>query len=258
MNIALTVGINNYPDAPLRGCLNDVANIRGYLTKYYGFSALQVKALRDEQATKANVLCSLQQMTARAQKGDHLVFHYSGHGSQVPAQGAGESDGLDEILVPFDFDWTSNFIRDDDLAGIFRSLDAGATCDVILDCCHSGTGLRDGSDTPRFIPFPLPLASGWRPRPLLKGLDQQSNIVLWAGCKSSQYSADAYIGGKYQGAMTYGFLAALSGADLGMLVHGKSRELIYQRLLKLLSAQGYDQVPQLECSAEMRARNIFT
>ncbi|KAH9922517.1 uncharacterized protein B0H18DRAFT_514472 [Fomitopsis serialis] len=54
-----------------------------------------------------------------AQAGDHFVFHFSGHGDQVPNLDGTEDDGLDEIIWPVDVELApdgtvaGNFIKDD-------------------------------------------------------------------------------------------------------------------------------------------------
>ncbi len=79
-----------------------------------------------------------------AAAGDTLVFHYSGHGAQVPDQDGDEvEDHKGEALCPRDFDWESCCIRDDDLSEIFADLPEGVLLEVALDCCYSGTGTRE-------------------------------------------------------------------------------------------------------------------
>ena len=65
----------------------------------------------------------LEDTIARAQPGDVLVFYYSGHGSQVRDRNGDElTDGLDEIICPYDMDWDrGTYILDDDLDAIFAS-----------------------------------------------------------------------------------------------------------------------------------------
>ena len=51
---AVLIGINKYkvPGADLRGCVNDVRNLQGVLTTYYGFAAKDIVLLTDFDATK--------------------------------------------------------------------------------------------------------------------------------------------------------------------------------------------------------------
>ena len=259
MNYALLVCVNKYkiPGNNLRGCLNDVKNMR-VLLGHNDFSVLHVRSLTDEQATKQRIMDSLEQMVMNMKEGDHGVFHFSGHGSQVPDTNNDESDCLDEILCPHDFDWTSTYITDDGLREILSNLHPGATLDVVLDACHSGTGLREAGDLiARFIPYtgPMPRIE-YNPSYMLRGLDQP-NVALWAGCRSDQTSADAYINNIWQGAMTWAFCLAMSGIDLGQLSHGSARGNVIKKMETLLSKAGYDQEPQLETSDDMRLRRIF-
>jgi metacaspase-1 len=254
MNRALLVGINDYPDYPLRGCLNDVEAMKAALLDN-GFDPMHILILKDSEAKMQHIVNSLASMVNHAQAGDHLVFHFSGHGSQVPDQsifGKDEIDGLDEILCPYDMDWNGIFIRDDTLRKIFENLHPEATCDVFLDSCHSGTGLR-GEDTSRFLPnpcLPYPMLLNDSVRGLLKD-DTPGNVALWSGCRDTQTSADAFISGKPQGAFTYAFTNMLR------LCNDADRKEVYEVVLEQLARLGYEQTPQLECTDEMKGRRVF-
>lgn len=253
MNRALLVGINEHRHNELRGCLNDVESMRqGLLSN--GFDVMAIKTLRDHQATKEAILSNLKRMIDDATEDDHLVFAFSSHGSQIPDTSGDEPDGMDEILVTYaanGFDWQpENYIADDELRKLLSNFNGGSL-DIILDCCHSGTGTRDG-DVSRCIPFPIPFASGWHPRHLLRDL-VQPGVALWAGCRDTQTSADALIGGKYQGAMTWAFCHTLYNWPILM-----NRETYHEQICQVLRMNGYDQTPQLECSDEMKNREIFT
>jgi len=146
MKKALLVGINRYPDPrhELKGCVNDVHQMAETLKSRYGFPGDgDMRILTDARATRMAILDGLDWLTAAASPGDSLVFHYSGHGSQVPDRNGDEAtDRLDEILCPYDLDWDTP-LTDDDLASVSANVPQGALLTVILDCCHSGTGLRD-------------------------------------------------------------------------------------------------------------------
>ena len=146
MKKALLVGINRYPDPrnELKGCVNDVRQMAETLKSRYGFPGDgNLRILTDARATTKAILDGLAWLTAGASPGDSLVFHYSGHGSQVPDKNGDETtDRLDEILCPYDLDW-DHPLTDDDLAAACADVPQGALLTVILDCCHSGTGLRD-------------------------------------------------------------------------------------------------------------------
>ncbi len=263
MNRALICCINSYPGSPLRGCLNDAENIRQELINL-GFDIMHIKVLREHQATRDGILNALEQLVSSAQKGDHLVFHFSGHGSQVPDQlftGDGECDGMDEILCPYDFDWNGIYIRDDQIRSTVEGLHRGATLDIVLDCCHSGTGLRETDTIAKYIPYPGKLPDLIRPFSLDRG-EEMPNVCLWAGCRSDQTSADAFIDNKYQGAFTWAFCDTFSQYNVGDFGFKTSYAARRGNLIKIIQRKleqaGYDQIPQLECSDEMKNRGIFT
>jgi len=143
---ALLVGINKYQMAnvDLNGCVNDVTNVRDILLKYFGYKADDIRIVTDQRATKKAVMERLKWLTKGAKPGDRLLFHFSGHGSQIRDKNGDElKDKLDEILCPHDMDWDGAYIVDDDLRKIFSGLPAGAVVEVLLDSCHSGTGTRE-------------------------------------------------------------------------------------------------------------------
>ena len=278
MKKALLVGINRYPDPgnELEGCVNDVRQMAETLKTRYGFSADgNMRILTDARATTKAILDGLAWLTAGASPGDSLVFHYSGHGSQVPDRNGDEAtDRLDEILCPYDLDW-DHPLTDDDLAAACANVPQGALLTVILDCCHSGTGLRDfarpcsipPTDTPdrhRFLPrwpgmakcrgrqgSPGSIRLGHPGRRF--GLSvTRTNAVLIAACRDDQTSADAWIDGGYHGAHTY---------HLCRILGNGSRDLTYRTLVSAsgtaLSRAGFDQVPQLEGPARLLASDVF-
>ena len=128
MKKALLVGINWYPDPrnELKGCVNDVRQMADTLKSRYGFPGDgTMRILTDARATTKAILDGLAWLTAGASPGDSLVFHYSGHGSQVPDKNGDEtSDRLDEILCPYDLDW-DHPLTDDDLASACANVPPG-------------------------------------------------------------------------------------------------------------------------------------
>lgn len=261
---ALLVGINRYriPGADLRGCVNDVKNLRTVLTAYYGFSGRDITTLTDYAATTKAMRAAIAKLVKGAKRGDVLLFHYSGHGANVPDKNGDEADRRDEILCPADLDWKDPLL-DDWLRNIFDTLPAGVHLTVIMDCCHSGTNTRailppDAPSIPRYLPNPWDLMateSGRKLRGKVLGRLRRSsparrtkdvvavNIpeVLVTGCRDTQTSADAEIGGTFNGALTYNLVATITAAR-GKLT---CREL-HDGTVKRLKRGGFSQVPQLE------------
>jgi hypothetical protein len=256
---ALLVGINRYPgpgDA-LKGCINDVLLLRETLERHFGFSEPGcVRLLTDARATTAAILEGLAWLTSDAAPGDPLVFHYSGHGSQVPDRNGDERDGQDEILCPYDLDWRRP-LTDDVLAAAVAGIPKGALLTVILDCCHSGTGLREPVSTTRpsrtrFLPHPGTRTDARNPARRFGVSVTKTNAVLIAACRDDQTSADAYIDGKYRGALTYHLWRALRDAEWS----GSYRDLV-AATGKSLSRAGFDQVPQLEGPIPLLGSSAF-
>ena len=140
MNRALLVGINAYPSQPLRGCVNDVVDMARLITsKPFGFKKKGVRLLTDARATRDAIWDLLGWLTAGLRAGDRVLFHYSGHGVQLPTRNpAGEVDKLDEAICPVDFDWTdATTIRDKEFARIFSAVPPGVEFVWISDSCHS-------------------------------------------------------------------------------------------------------------------------
>ena len=121
---ALLVGVNDYQGiSDLRGCINDVTNMRNILKTYLGFKNEDIRVLVDRRASKANILHRLRLMVDEAKAGDFLVFHFSGHGSQIRDRDGDElRDQMDELICPWDMNWDNGFITDDMLYEIFSQL----------------------------------------------------------------------------------------------------------------------------------------
>src|SRR6185295_4044071 len=151
---AVLVGIDEYErsDVPsLRGCVNDVALVRGLLKQYFEVPNEDIRVLVNGRATKANILARLESTIARAEPGDVVVFYYSGHGSQVRDRNGDElTDGLDEIICPYDMDWDRRtYILDDDLDEIFGDLPPEVLLEAFFDCCFWGADARGLEPEPR-------------------------------------------------------------------------------------------------------------
>lgn len=262
---AVLIGINKYqiPGADLNGCVNDVKNLSGALKTYYGFADKDITTLTDLQATKKAIQAAIKKLIAGGKKGDVLLLHYSGHGANVPDDNGDEADTRDEILCPTDLDWKDT-LRDDWIRKALNKLRKGVNLTVIMDCCHSGTITRaiappNAPRRERFLPCPLDLMATESGRKLRgtvrgqlgkapRGRRRKSDVVhadiqemLITGCRDTQTSADARIGGSFNGALTYYLVDSIKEAK-GQLTY---REL-HQRTVAKLKQNEYDQVPQLE------------
>jgi metacaspase-1 len=271
---ALLVGINDYQGVnDLQGCINDVTNVRSVLKTFFGLANSDIRVLTDSRATKKNILLRLDKMVKTAANGDYLIFHFSGHGSQIRDREGDElTDHMDELICPYDMNWDDGFITDDMFSEILHQLKKGVRMEILLDSCHSGTGTRDitpntllgqfSNDSVKYRYMKAPVDIECRylgdeetlkpPKSFRTDKEIILNHILWAGCKDSQTSADALIDGHYNGAFSYYFCKHIR-ENSGNI----SRVDLYTRVKNSLRFNHYSQVPQLECRESHTTENIF-
>jgi len=269
MKRCLLVGINKYPlGSQLNGCVNDALLMYKITKDIFKFD--EFKVLTDSECTKKKIIKELQWLVRGTNPGDQLLFHFSGHGSQVPVNdrtAAFEPDGLDEIICNIDLDWDRP-IRDDDLGNMFETLPLGVKTTVILDSCHSGHGLKNpmpnGYKNRYMYPPPSKMLRhghielnddlsyltsrdatnpACKTRPFLVTKLNPGDAVLISGCKDNQYSADGEFADRYHGALTFYLAQTLKEHDWN---------IEYADLVTILNDKmdlnGFDQDPQLEGS----------
>jgi len=264
---ALLVGINDYVGAPLAGCINDVTDMAHFITDHCGFDPKSVRLLTDRRATAEAILERLNWLVSNLHPGDRILFHFSGHGTQLSTRDSkGEVDGLDECVCPQNFAWTDETaIRDKQFHLIFDRIPAGVNAVWISDSCHSGDMIREASGLggrrdKRLIP---PADIGWRVETAqrcgfstrgIQGVAQDlPNIVLIAGCRDNQTSADSNFGGRANGALTYFLLRELNKPD-GLTT---PMPILIQQVRDGLKNANYSQVPQLEGPAGITGRTFL-
>ena len=145
---ALLIGINYIgQQGELRGCINDVKNVKNFLTGHWGYREGDIVTLTDDQSdsrkkpTTANIIQAMTWLVNGAKPNDSLFFHYSGHGGQTKDLDGDEDDGYDEVIYPLDHK-ESGHIVDDLMHDIMvKPLPAGCRLTAIFDSCHSGSAL---------------------------------------------------------------------------------------------------------------------
>lgn len=272
---ALCIGINNYPGThmDLQGCVNDANDWAGELTAR-GF---KVSKLLDDQATKAAMIKAMEELIGKGAKGDTLVITFSGHGTYQPDTDGDEADGLDEALCPYDLQTKGEALTDDEIRNLFLSRKAGVRIVLLSDSCHSGTVTRaakaekDADTRPRFMPMGNWLPEKLLPKdragkvattmvgatgstPFLGAYSNKLGDLLISGCKEgpNNYSYDARINGRFNGAFTYYALKALKGQK-----PGASYADWHKAIAKYLPSASYPQAPQIVGSTTARKGKIF-
>lgn len=254
---ALLVGINKYPDPrnSLRGCINDILDLEHFIAvENKVYPSDQIKKLTDQDATKKNILLQLEWLLEGAEAGDQLLFHYSGHGAQLPCKKlttgiVEEVDGLDEIICPYNFDGTdASAIRDNEFGALFARIPKGVHFVWISDSCHAEDLSRDPIALEEhavvFRNFAgLTLAAGAQrvAAPIAPLAPKSLQGALLSACASHELSADAYINHRFNGAFTHYLLK-----NLRKFANNMPMQKIIQLVSKDLADNEYDQRPQTE------------
>jgi uncharacterized caspase-like protein len=270
---AVCIGINNYPgtDMDLSGCVNDTHDWAGVLSAR-GYS---VQTLVDAQATKAAMADAIGGLMQKSASGDTLVITFSGHGTYAPDENGDEADGLDEGLCPYDIK-QGKVLLDDEIQQLFAQRAPGVRVVLLSDSCHSGTVTRAAASDPdaqgprpRFMPMgnwlpesALPRAANGKPAsrvaitaassPFVRAL--AAGDLLLSGCAegANNFSYDAHIAGRANGAFTYYALKALKKMTAKATYADWHAEI-----RKSLPSANYPQTPQLFGSKSARRGVIF-
>jgi hypothetical protein len=247
MKKAVCVGINNYPGIfnDLKGCVNDANDWAELLTEF-GFD---INILLDNQGTRENIKSALRDLVTALDPGDYGVFTYSGHGTYNRDASGDEPDSYDEALYVYD-----GILLDDELREILNDLNPQASLVFVSDSCYSGTVTRVAEDEtlyakPRFVPV-----VGYSPLiPVKTRFLEEAEMLelLLTGCSDSELSYDAYINGRYNGAMSRYAIDAIRA----------NREAtfneFYIALRGALPSEDYPQTPQLEGTDKNKSRLLF-
>jgi len=75
-----------------------------HLIHHFGYKENDILILKDKQATRKGILTAFEEhLLKQAKPGDVVMFHFSGHGSQVyDADCDSKDDCLNSTFVPFD------------------------------------------------------------------------------------------------------------------------------------------------------------
>lgn len=200
---ALLVGVGDYqdsrpPELKLEGPPKDIAAMDKALRKW---EFNQITILRNAEATREKILTALGKLVKNAEKGDHVLFYFSGHGtgSEDPKFGAGLAlPHTTGALLPYDAKrdgdpstiQNSLIIGRKDLKPPFEALGKkGVYLTAWIDACysenstHSLAGLTSRAG-PGFNPGSFGSGSGgYEPYPY-------TNAVTFAASAANQTAVD--------------------------------------------------------------------
>lgn len=232
---ALLIGINyKNTKGELRGCVNDVNDLKKMLTSKYNYSSSNIRTLIDSQATRKNILNQFTQLLRSGKSGETLFVSFSGHGYYWnDIYKKDEIDGKDELIVTVD----NYAIVDDELKNIIdANLKENVTLIALFDNCHSGTILD------------LPYHYFKENKEMIHHSlckDTKGTVVCLSGCRDDQVSMDAYLQGDFNGALTFHFVEMLSQN------HSLTWKKLVDSLRINLQEKKFNQVPQITCGRKM-------
>jgi hypothetical protein len=263
---ALLIGINEYPllaqPFQLKGCVNDVDAMADLLRRRFGFRAEDVTVLKNGAASQRAILAAMAELEAQTAPGDVVIFHYSGHGSQMTDREGDEPDGIDETIMPSDSGRAPHPNRDisDDVIyeWLLKLTRKTSNVTLIFDSCHSGTITRDVAAVRRAEPDlrpveelpPSPVSpqlfgSGRRDPGPSGWLPLGEKYVLLAACKDSEsaFEHPSHQAGEtvHHGAFTYFLMQELEYA-----AEDSTYRDVFERACVQLGAHHPEQHPQLE------------
>lgn len=126
MRKALVVGINNYPTAPLKGCVNDATAFATTIEKNGDGAPNFAVRLETDVPTKAQLKTLLRELFEG--DSDIALFYFSGHGF---------FNDLGGYIVTPDHQQNDEGVSMDEILTLANKSKAKDKV-IILDCCHSG------------------------------------------------------------------------------------------------------------------------
>ncbi|WP_102947107.1 polysaccharide deacetylase family protein [Stenotrophomonas sp. VV52] len=142
---AIVIGIDQYAKWPkLEYASHDAQAIADTLTGQFGFPSSQVIVLKDQQATRNNILAAFHDRLAddRTGRNDRVFVFFAGHGA-TQRLASGRDLGY---IIPVDSDpnaFATDAIAMTDIQNIAESMQAKHVM-FVMDACYSGLGLTRG------------------------------------------------------------------------------------------------------------------
>jgi hypothetical protein len=130
MRKALVIGLNNYPNAKLHGCIKDAINMTNVLTKDEdGYPNFSVKLITDEFKPVTRAVLNENIESLFKGQSDVVLLYFSGHGLLKSNGG---------YIVTPDYKRYDEGISMDSILALANNSEASDKI-IILDCCHSGS-----------------------------------------------------------------------------------------------------------------------
>jgi Caspase domain len=256
----ILIGINDYPDQPLRGCVRDVQDTKAHLeSTLQGTVKIQIltTSQTDSSAlwpTYDNVISAFKEVTSLAKAGDFAYIHYSGHGTREPpsSEFSSKSTGdLALVLLEGGGENGVSYFWGHELEQLLKAMtDKGLIVTLVLDCCFSASVYRNDDDACiRFLPYDAKIGSKHPPKPkgglvsegltyrdastLPNWLINPSQCAIIAACGPHEIATELTSKGQYHGTMSYFLLQTIKSVGLT-----KRHRDIYNYVLAKLRGSG--------------------
>jgi hypothetical protein len=205
----------------LQGCVNDARAIESAIKPI----AATIRLLLEKDATRAGFLETWKQMVARSSPGDTLLVTYSGHGGQEDSSTATHtSDGLHDTFILSNFDSSqpglnTERILDDEMQGLWRSVQGHNTVIFVADSCHAGGMTREVDSR---VEVQYRSAGHYDIEGDLSALVtipvnadrlELPHVVFLSGAQHNELVPEIRIDGRFQGALSLSFARAIGEAD---------------------------------------------
>lgn len=278
---ALLVGVSDYRFQAAKEWRNlhgaeDAEAMRQAL-RTRGFPDSHICVLKNEQATRLAIEQAFRDCLVKpARKGATLVFYFSGHGGRMLDDNGDETDGLDEALIPYDWDATpngKNYLRDDRLAELLgearRAMQDSTDATrgdivVFLDSCFSGTATRGANQTAIYrgqaeLPVGILRPASLHARPKgLSGLFSQdpgnAHVVVMSAAQADESALEMPLtdGSPPQGVFTSALTEALKARS-----GPRTYRALFETVRFFVTQRAPNQHPQMEGNPEVTSRALF-
>ena len=260
---ALLVGLEKYQNRikPLTGCINDVTLFGNYLKNKLNVPENHVKTLKNNEATKVNIVTTFQNHFAQATKDDVVIFYFAGHGVTQAANPVFLKTAVNGVLECITCSDSTldghNMIADKELRWLINGLSERTGCHILVinDCCHSGDSTRsieddneqvrmmtDEQGTPIDVPmrpwkefiFSSEITERAVERNDLNAILPQGKHIQLAACSSEELAQEDLIVRRGRFSM---YLLDLLENSGGKLTYYDLRSLIFRRMSTLKKRQ---------------------
>nr|MCS5623088.1 caspase family protein [Candidatus Neomarinimicrobiota bacterium] len=152
---ALIIGIDKYQNVqPLNYAVKDAESIQDILVNTFDFPEDNVTLLKNEEATKQNILKSFSEITKKAEDSDRVLIFFAGHGETMDLPEGGEKG----YLIPVEGDSEDLYLTGlpmEELRQI-ALISRAKHMLYLVDACYGGiaaVGSRglDSKTTPNYI-----------------------------------------------------------------------------------------------------------